>query len=66
MKVRLPSVAITSLATFWASSFFASAVPLLSMSVDFQTRTVGVPACATIADNATATNTKFISLTSEK
>jgi hypothetical protein len=36
------------------------------MSVDFQTRTVGAPACATIADNATATKTRFISLTSEK
>ena len=39
MKVRLPSFAITSLATFCASSFLASAAPRVSMSPDFQTRT---------------------------
>ena len=43
MNVRLPSVAITSLATFCASSFLASAAPRVSMSVDFHTRTGEAP-----------------------
>jgi len=34
MKVRFPSFAIVSLATFWASSFCASAAPFAAMSVD--------------------------------
>src|SRR5436190_1639033 len=33
MNVRFPSVAIVSLATFWASSFFARAAPLAAMSL---------------------------------
>src|SRR5262245_3599679 len=60
MNLRLPSVAMTSLATFCASSFFASAAPLLSMSLDFQTRTVGEPDWATMAARAIAGRKRFI------
>ena len=43
MKVRLPSVATTSLATFCASIFLARAAPRVSRSPDFQMRTTGAP-----------------------
>src|SRR3990170_1421894 len=62
MNVRLPSVAMTSLATFCASSFLASAVPRVSMSLDFQTRTADAPPWATRAANATRDRNRFISV----
>src|SRR5215208_3340295 len=59
MNVRLPSVATTSLATFCASSFLASAAPRWSISPDFQSRTCAGEPWATRAVRAMIGRKRF-------